>query len=118
MDWLITILIAFGTGLASSFTTWIFSRKQQDIANIDAAITTWQTIVDSLEKRVDNLLQECSQLRETNSKLIKEIWELKAEIDKLKAETKKMVRYEKQIKELQDKITHYEQLLASNGVDY
>ena len=118
MDWVITVIIAFGTGLASSFTTWFFSRKQQDIANIDAAITTWQKIVDSLEKRVENLLQECTQLREVNSSLIKEIWDLKSEIDKLKAETKKIIRYEKQIKELQDKITHYEQVLSANNISY
>lgn len=118
MDWLITILIAFGTGLASSFTTWIFSRKQQDIANIDAAITTWQKIVDSLEKRVENLLQECTLLRDANSNFIKEIYELKSEIAKLKAETNKIVRYEKQINELQEKITHYEQLLAHNNIAY
>lgn len=118
MDWLITIVIAFGTGLASSFTTWIFSRKQQDIANIDAAITTWQKIVDSLEVRVSNLLKECIQLREENATLLTEIMALKTEVGKLKFESKKIIKYEKQIKELEEKIARYEQLLASNDIAY
>lgn len=118
IDWVITIIIALGTGLASSFTTWLFSRKQQDIANIDAAITTWNKIVDSLENRVNKLLEECSALREENSKLLLEIPALKREINNLKNETKRNVKYEKRIKELDEKVSRYEHLLAGNGIDY
>lgn len=117
-SWWITIFVALGTGLASSFTTWLFSRKQQDIANIDAAIGTWQKIVDSLETRVNKLLEECTSLRDENSNLLKEISELKSEIMKLKVETKKITRYEKTIKDLEDKVAKYEQLLTANNIAF
>ena len=57
--WWMTILIAVGTGLASSFSTWFFSKKQynsqvenQDIANIDVAADVWKKIIDNL-KQID-----------------------------------------------------------------
>lgn len=123
--WWMTILIAVGTGLASSFSTWFFSKKQynsqvenQDIANIDVAADVWKKIIDNLKQQVNELLTETKALREENASLKDDMEKLREDLSKLKIETKKIIKYEKQIKELENKVSKYEQLLIANGIAY
>lgn len=123
--WWMTVLIAVGSSLASSFATWVFSKKQydsqvknQDITNIDSAADVWQKIVKNLKQQVEELLVETKSLREENASLKEEMEKLREDLQKLKVETKKITRYEKQIKELEEKVRCYEQLLIANGIAY
>lgn len=118
------VIALLSTGIGG-FVGWFFTRKQynsqvqqQDITNIDAAISTWQNIVNSLETRVNKLLEECTVLRGENEQLVKEISQLKSEIVSLKTQSKKIMSYEKQIKEYQERISKYEQLLTAAGIAY
>lgn len=123
--WWMTVLIAVGSSLASSFATWFFSKKQydsqvknQDITNIDAAADVWQKVINNLKQQVDELLVETKSLREENASLKEEMEKLREDLQKLKLETKKITRYEKQIKELEEKVRCYEQLLTANNIAY
>lgn len=123
--WWMTLIIALGSSLASSFATWFFSKKQydsqvqnQDITNIDAAADVWQKVINNLKQQVDELLVETKALREENASLKDEMEKLREDLQKLKSETKKIARYEKQIKELEDKVRTYEQLLTTHGIAY
>lgn len=123
--WYITLIIALGSSLASSFATWFFSKKQydsqvenQEITNIDTAADVWQKVIDNLKKQVNELLVETKSLREENASLKTEMEKLRDELVKLKVETKKITKYERQIKELEDKVGKYEQLLTAHNITY
>ncbi len=123
--YVVTIISGIVTAGLGGFFGWFFTRKQynsqvkqQDITNIDAAITTWQNIVNSLETRVNKLLEECTVLRGENEQLVREISQLRNEIISLKSQSRKIMSYEKQIKDYQDRISKYEQLLIANGIAY
>lgn len=123
--WYITILIALGTSAASSFATWLFSKKQydsqvenQEIINIDSAADVWQKVIDNLKKQVNELLVETKSLREENLSLRTEMEKLRDQLMNLKVETEKITKYEKQIKKLEEKVSKYELLLTANNIAY
>lgn len=123
--WYITLMIALVSSVASGFGTWFFSKKQydsqvqnQDITNIDAAVGVWQKVINSLKQQVDELLIETKALREENASLKDDMEKLREDLSKLKVETKKIIKYEKQIKDLEDKVSRYELLLTANGITY
>lgn len=110
-DTILTIIIALGTGLAGSFSGWFFGRKKQNIENIDFALTTWQKVVDSLEKRVEVLQASVDYWTKENDELRRELAHMKLEIAK-----KENVDKDNEV--LKSKLIRYEKLLADNNIKY
>ncbi|MCL1942799.1 MAG: hypothetical protein FWF54_04535 [Candidatus Azobacteroides sp.] len=111
MELINAVLLTFGTSLATGFVTFIFSRRRNNIDNIDAATETWQKIVDKLEKQIEKLLIKVDHLETENNNLKDLINSLKDEIDLLK----KMATLNET---LELKIQHYETLLSDNHIAY
>lgn len=65
--------VATGIG---GFFGWFFTRKKQNIDTIDAAIGTWQKVVDSLEKQVQKQLVSLEALRNERDSFSTQVSEL------------------------------------------
>ncbi len=98
--------------------THVGNVKKQTLENIDTAADTWQKIVDKLELQIEKLLEKTEKLCNENTNLKNEIYLLKEELASLKYLQKKTERYEKQINILREKVSHYELLLTSNGIEF
>lgn len=110
-DILATIFVALGTGFAGAFSGWFFTRKRQNLENIDIALDTWQKVIDSLERRVSVQLDKIDKFAQENDDLRTETLTLKREICRLKKENDKLIK-------LEAKIKYYEKILADNGITY
>ncbi|MBN1987832.1 MAG: hypothetical protein JW783_00360 [Bacteroidales bacterium] len=110
-DIISTVIISLLTGLAGGFSGWFFSRKRQNIENIDLALTTWQKVVDSLENRVTVLLSKVDALTAEN-------YQLREELERLKIEMQAKLRENKKIEQLEKKVQKYEKLLTDNNIEF
>ncbi|MDR2009223.1 MAG: hypothetical protein LBQ22_01925 [Bacteroidales bacterium] len=106
-----TVLIALGTGIAGSFSGWLFGRKKQRIEEIDLATSTWNKIVDSLEVQIDKLLQQRVADSEKIDNLSNRIKELQNEIEIMQSKIK-------MVETLERTISKYEKLLTDNNIKY
>ena len=107
------IVVPFVTAFLGGFAGWFFKRKRlekenegldsendrKDIANIDAAVETWQKVVKALEEQISKLLAQ----RQEDSRKIEE---LSLQVSELQG------------KELEKKVARYERILAENGIAY
>lgn len=112
-DVISTTLIALGTGLAGSVTTWLFGRKkeridnsQSEITSIDMATDAWKKIVDSLKQQVSDLVDEVKEARVENEELKELIEKLTTDVKQLKKLQSKVNSYEKKIKVLESALAN------------
>ena len=110
-DMLSTILISLGTGIAGGFSGWIFTRKRQNLENIDMALDTWQKVVGNLEVQVDKLLKKVDCLTEENTRL-------KQEVSSLRDELLMLNKKDRKIEMLEKKVQRYEKILDDNSISY
>ena len=106
------------SSLAGTLLGWLFGRRRQNIDNIDAAVETWQKIVDALQAQIERLLQQResdAQKIETLSReinlQINQIENLKMKVEKLETEVAKKDRLEAILK-------RYEHLMSDAGISY
>lgn len=110
-----TILIAVGTSVASSFSTWIFSKKKYqadtestNIDNMQKTLQFYQDICNDNKLRLD-------EQQKSNSILEQNIAELKSDNAVLKAENAELkaivLNQTKLIEALNNKISQFEILL-------
>lgn len=111
IDTIYAVILTLGSGMAGGFSGWFFTRKRQNIENIDLALTTWQKVVDSLERRVDSLLLKVDSLTDENTKL-------KEEISQLRDELLLINKKDRKIEQLEKKVQKYEKLLTDNGIEF
>lgn len=90
---------------------WFFGRKKQQVDTIDAANTTYNNIINSLEINVNKLLTKNEEATAQIEKLTAEVKVLREEIETLKG-------YAKENEKLKKTIVRYEKLLDSNSIDY
>lgn len=109
---IVSILITSGAGY---FFGWFFSRKKQNIDNIDAAIGTWQKVVDSLEGRCEKLTNNNNILSDENDTLKKEKRNLTERITELEDKIDKMYKEIKELSDLKMKIKTLEELIAEKN---
>ena len=148
-----TIWYVLITGFGTSFFTWLFSygynkatikklkvevdglkslNKGSEITNIDAAIDTWQKIVDSLEGQIERLLEQkgnniaekltlenrLDQLMKLRESDAREIADMKKEIEELNQTVSNLKGYAKENEELKKRIKKYEKLLTDNNIAF
>lgn len=119
------IVVPFVTAFLGGFAGWFFKRKRlekenegldsendrKDIANIDAAVETWQKVVKALEEQISKLLAQ----RQEDSRKIEElslrVSELQGTVDGMRSRLKLTEKLEK-------KVARYEKLLSENGIAY
>lgn len=119
------IVVPFVTAFLGGFAGWFFKRKRlekenegldsendrKDIANIDAAVETWQKVVKALEEQISKLLAQ----RQEDSRKIEElslrVSELQGTVDGMRSRLKLTEKLEK-------KVARYERILAENGIAY
>ncbi len=119
------ILIPFATAFLGGFCGWFFKRKRiekenqglddankrQEITNIDAAVDTWQKVVDSLEVQIGKLLKQRQEDSRQISELSNEVCDLRRQVILLQSQLVSQEEY-------QAKIERYERLLAKHGIAY
>ncbi len=119
------IIIPFLTAFLGGFAGWFFKRKRlakenkaldsennrKDITNIDAAVDTWQKVVDALEGQVSKLLEQRQADSLQITELSRKVCELQMQVTNLKAALQSQSEY-------QAKIERYEKLLAAHGIAY
>ncbi len=110
-----TVLIALGTGFASTiFTVIFFKRKNkaearqaeaiaesQELDNTEKAIKIWKDLAENFSGKVSEYTTEVGQLRDLNQQLLTKIEDLNKKIDGL---TKENVKLRKQVEELDKNI--------------
>ena len=119
------IVVPFVTAFLGGFAGWFFKRKRlekenegldsendrKDIANIDAAVETWQKVVKALEEQISKLLAQ----RQEDSRKIEElslrVSELQGTVDGMRSRLKLTEKLEK-------KVARYERILAENSIAY
>ncbi len=113
-----TIISSLTTTAAGTILGWFFGRRRQNIDNIDAAVETWQKIVDALQAQIERLLQQResdAQKIETLSReinlQINQIENLKMKVEKLETEVAKKDRLEALLK-------RYEKTMSDAGIKY
>lgn len=119
------IIVPFATAFLGGFAGWFFKRKRlakenegldsendrRDITNIDAAVATWQKVVDALEGQIAKLLAQRQADADRIDRLGAKIVELQGKIDGMQARLRLAEKLEK-------KVTRYEKLLGDNGIAY
>lgn len=106
--WVVAPLIS---AIAAGFGGWFFGRKKQQVETIDAANTTYNNIINSLESNVNKLLLKNEQATSQIEKLTEEVKTLREEIETLKG-------YAKENEKLKKINAKYEKLLDSHNIDY
>lgn len=119
------IIVPFATAFLGGFAGWFFKRKRlakenegldsendrRDITNIDAAVATWQKVVDALEGQIAKLLAQRQADADRIDRLGAKIVELQGKIDGMQARLRLAEKLEK-------KVARYEKLLGDNGIAY
>lgn len=84
---IITGAVGVVTTIASSFITWIFSRKKynaevnhDEIANMKESLKFYEELSKSNQKTLTDILEKSEELANTNIKLLIEIQNLKTQI--------------------------------------
>lgn len=84
---IITGAVGVVTTIASSFITWIFSRKKynaevnhDEIANMQESLKFYEELSKSNQKTLTDILEKSEELANTNIKLLIEIQNLKTQI--------------------------------------
>lgn len=84
---IITGAVGVVTTIASSFITWIFSRRKynaevshDEILNMKDSLTFYEELSRSNQKTLTNILEKSEELANTNIKLLIEIQNLKTQI--------------------------------------
>lgn len=84
---IITGAVGVVTTIASSFVTWIFSRKKynaevnhDEIANMKESLKFYEELSKSNQKTLTDILEKSEELANTNIKLLIEIQNLKTQI--------------------------------------
>lgn len=117
-DTLMTTLLSFFTAFSGAFIGWLFGRKRQKgelnrlhIDNIDAAIATWQKVVDALEAQVARLLEQKKSDADKIEELCKQVSVLQDTVDDLQCRLRLTEK-------LEEKIQRYEKLLGEHNIAY
>jgi predicted RNase H-like nuclease (RuvC/YqgF family) len=106
--WVVAPLIS---AIAAGFGGWFFGRKKQQVETIDAANTTYNNIINSLEINVNKLLAKNAELTAQIEMLTSEVRTLRDEIELLKG-------HAKENEKLKKTIVRYEKLLDTHNIDY
>jgi chromosome segregation ATPase len=106
--WVVAPLIS---AIAAGFGGWFFGRKKQQVETIDAANTTYNNIINSLEINVNKLLAKNAELTAQIEMLTSEVRTLRDEIEMLKG-------HAKENEKLKKTIVRYEKLLDTHNIDY
>ena len=113
-----TIISSLGGTIIGSVLGWLFGRRRQNIDNIDAAVETWQKIVDALQAQIERLLkqresdaQKIDALTREITLQVNQIENLKMKVEKLETEVAKKDRLEALLK-------RYENLMTDAGIPY
>lgn len=84
---IITGAVGVVTTIASSFVTWLFSRKKynaevnhDEIANMQDSLKFYEELSKSNQKTLTDILEKSEELANTNIKLLIEIQNLKTQI--------------------------------------
>lgn len=119
------ILMPFATAFMGGLAGWFFKRKRlkkenealdsenerKGIANIDAAVATWQKVVAALEGQIAKLLEQrkadAGRIEQLGAKIV----ELQGKVDAMQARLRLTDKLEK-------KVTRYEKLLDEHGIAY
>lgn len=121
----VKILVPALTAFFGAFAGWFFKRKRmalenshlasenkkEDIQTIDAAVATWQKVVDALEEQISKLLDQRKGDAERIDTLSARIVELQDKVDDLQNRLRITEKLEK-------KVARYEKLLADHGIAY
>lgn len=105
------VLLSLVSGVSGGLGGWLFGRKRQNIDNIDAATTTFNNIIKSLEHKINMLLEQQQSDTKRIAEMSQEIESLRQEIENLKADKKENRKLKKQI-------LNYEKLLEENNIVY
>lgn len=121
----VKILVPSISAFLGALITWLFNRHRtrredsqldkrneaQSITNIDAAIKTWQKVVDALENQVEKLLAQRKEDSRQISELSQEVCDLRNQVRQLQEKLAAQAEY-------QAKLKRYEKLLAEHGIAY
>lgn len=119
------IIVPFVTAFLGAFVGWFFKRHRlakenqsldhendrKDITNIDAAVATWQKVVDALEGQIAKLLEQRKADADRIEQLGTKIVELQGKVDELQARLRLTEKLEK-------KVSRYEKIMAEHGIIY
>lgn len=119
------IAVPFATAFLGAFAGWFFKRKRlerenkaldsenqrKEITNIDAAVATWQKVVDALELQIAKLLEQRKEDNHQIAELSREVCDLRREVNRLQSKLAAQTEY-------QAKIERYEKLLDAHGIAY
>lgn len=115
MDNITQLISLFLTSGAGYFFGWLFSRKRQNIDNVDAAVSTWQKVVDSLEAQVQTQLAKNVILTEENEGLKIEKKSLLVKITELEDKIEAMMSEISDLSELKKQVDVLEKLIADKN---
>ena len=122
---ILQIILYAATAFIGALITRLFDRHRakredkhldkendaQDITNIDAAVNTWQKVVNALEEQVSRLLQQRQEDCRHIEKLTREVSDLRQQVQGLQSRLASQTEYQR-------KIERYEKLLTERGIAY
>lgn len=115
MDNITQLISLFLTSGAGYFFGWLSSRKRQNIDNVDAAVSTWQKVVDSLEAQVQTQLAKNVILTEESEGLKIEKKSLLVKINELEDKIEAMMSEISDLSELKKQVDVLEKLIADKN---
>lgn len=89
METINVIIIALGTSLASSFGTWLFSKRKYSAEVASAEIANYKIIIDDWQKAAEDWRKSAEEYRKIMLEQRKEMDLMLIKIDKLEADLKK-----------------------------
>lgn len=106
-----TIIYSIGGTVIGTIAGWFVGRKRQNIDNIDAATTTFNNVINSLEDKINKLLKQQAIDASKIEALTKEVERLNKELENLKADKQENIK-------LKRKIEKYEKIMQDNNIVY
>ena len=113
-----TLITSIVSIIVGAFCGWFFTRKRQNIDNIDAAVETWQRIVNSLQEQIDRLLDQRASDAAKIESLSEQVKQQNLHIEQLQEQVASMDAKVKSVSRLEKTIARYEKLMDAAGIEY
>jgi peptidoglycan hydrolase CwlO-like protein len=113
-----TIISSLATTACGTLLGWLFGRRRQNIDNIDAAVETWQKIVDALQAQIERLLQQRESDAQKIDALTREITLQVNQIETLKVKVENLENEVAKKERIEELLKRYERIMSSAGISY
>ena len=113
-----TIITSLTTSAAGAVLGWLFGRRRQNIDNIDAAVETWQKIVDALQAQIERLLKQRESDAQKIDALTREITLQVNQIETLKVKVESLENEIAKKERIEELLKRYERIMTAAGIPY